>query len=294
MWERDGRDWPNREASRFVAAGGIDWHVQVTGQGPTVFLLHGTGAATHSWRDVLPLLAKNFTVVAPDLPGHGFTRIRDDTALSLPGMAAAVSELVAALGVAPVLAAGHSAGAAVAIRMTLDGMIAPAGLVSINGALMPFRGIAGKIFSPIARFLAGNRATARFFAGRAADPAMIESMLARTGSRLEPRGAALYGRLAKSPGHVHAALAMMASWDLAQLVDDLPKLAVPLLLVVGGRDGTVAPEEAFTVRDRIPGTRLVYLRGLGHLAHEEKPLEVVQAIESFAREVGVGNLSTAG
>ena len=54
-----------------VAAGGLRWHVQVAGDGPVLLLLHGTGAATHSWRDLLPLLAERFTVVAPDLPGHG-------------------------------------------------------------------------------------------------------------------------------------------------------------------------------------------------------------------------------
>ena len=72
-WTHEGRDWPNATASRFVAAGGVKWHVQVMGQGPVALLLHGTGSATHSWRDLAPLLARDFTVVAPDLPGHGFT-----------------------------------------------------------------------------------------------------------------------------------------------------------------------------------------------------------------------------
>lgn len=53
-WDRDGRDWPNRAASRFVEVGGIHWHVQQLGQGPVLLLLHGTGAATHSWRDIAP------------------------------------------------------------------------------------------------------------------------------------------------------------------------------------------------------------------------------------------------
>ena len=52
---------------------GLRWHVQMMGTGPQVLLLHGAGAATHSWRDVAPLLARDFTVIAPDLPGHGFT-----------------------------------------------------------------------------------------------------------------------------------------------------------------------------------------------------------------------------
>ena len=44
QWRRDGRDWPNRTFSRFVRAGGIDWHVQEMGQGPKLLLLHGTAA----------------------------------------------------------------------------------------------------------------------------------------------------------------------------------------------------------------------------------------------------------
>ena len=72
-WERDGRDWPNRASSRFVDAGGLRWHVQVMGEGPVVLLIHGTGASTHSFRALAPLLAPHFTVVVPDLPGHGFT-----------------------------------------------------------------------------------------------------------------------------------------------------------------------------------------------------------------------------
>ncbi|NVO16896.1 MAG: alpha/beta fold hydrolase [Rhodoplanes sp.] len=287
VWERDGRDWPNREASRFVDAGGIRWHVQQMGQGPILLLLHGTGAATHSWRDLAPHLAKGFTVVAPDLPGHGFTRIEDDSSLSLPGMAAAVRALLDTLAVRPVLAAGHSAGAAVLIRMTLDGMIAPRGLVSINGALMPFRGVAGHTFAPIARLLAGTTLTARFFAWRAENKGLIRGILNSTGSTITASGEELYGRLARNAGHVHAALAMMANWDLAPLTADLPRLAVPLLLVAGGRDGTVPPDESFQARGLVPGARVVCLRTLGHLAHEEKPGEIAALIEEFSREVGV-------
>jgi pimeloyl-ACP methyl ester carboxylesterase len=72
-WEREGRHWPNRGSSQFVRAAGLRWHVQVMGSGPTLLLLHGSGAATHSWRDLAPILARDFRVIAPDLPGHGFT-----------------------------------------------------------------------------------------------------------------------------------------------------------------------------------------------------------------------------
>lgn len=285
-WERDGRDWPNRSASRFVEAGGIHWHVQQTGQGPVLLLLHGTGAATHSFAGMLPRLAETFTVVAPDLPGHGFTRTNDDSSLSLPGMAAAVRALLDGLGTEPVLVAGHSAGAAVLIRMAIDGTLTPRGIVSINGALMPFRGVAGHTFAPIARVLASNTLTARAFAWWAEGRGPIRGILNSTGSTISAEGEELYARLARNPHHVHAALVMMANWDLERLTADLPRLAVPLLLIAGGRDGTVPPDESFQARDRVPGSRVVCLRTLGHLAHEEKPAEISGLVSEFWGEVG--------
>ncbi len=61
-WDADGHDWPNRSASQFVHAGGLRWHVQRFGTElgsatPSILLLHGTGASTHTWREVAPLLA---------------------------------------------------------------------------------------------------------------------------------------------------------------------------------------------------------------------------------------------
>jgi magnesium chelatase accessory protein len=72
-WQIEGRDWPNRDCSRFVESGGLRWHVQRCGTGPVCLLIHGTGASTHSFRDLMPLLATHFDVIAIDLPGHGFS-----------------------------------------------------------------------------------------------------------------------------------------------------------------------------------------------------------------------------
>ncbi|HSN71821.1 MAG TPA: alpha/beta fold hydrolase, partial [Steroidobacteraceae bacterium] len=134
-WDRDGRDWPNRSASRFVSAGGVRWHVQQAGQGPQMLLIHGTGASTHSWRGLLPLLAEHFAVLAPDLPGHAFTGPMPDGHFSLDGMARALAALMARLDFAPAIAVGHSAGAAIVARLALDGAIHPRAIVSLNGAI---------------------------------------------------------------------------------------------------------------------------------------------------------------
>ena len=128
-WARDGANWPHREASRFVAAGGFEWHVQILGQGPVLLLVHGTGASTHSFRDIATRLAGDFTIVMVDLPSHGFTDRPAWQRPSLPGWAAMLGALLDRLGVQPTYAAGHSAGAAILARMALDGLSAPERIV---------------------------------------------------------------------------------------------------------------------------------------------------------------------
>ena len=282
-WERDGRDWPNREASQFVRASGMRWHVQQMGAGPVLLLLHGTGASTHSWRSLAPLLANRFTVVAPDLPGHGFTQAPPSHRLSLPGMAQALHGLLEALGVSPAMAAGHSAGAAILARMSLDGTIAPRRLVSLNGALLPLRGAPGHLFAPLAKLLASVPLVPRLFAWHAAERRVVERLIRETGSTLDPAGIELYRRLARSPGHVAAALGMMANWELDALQRDLPRLKVPLVLVAGANDRTIPPADSSRVQVLLPKATLVTLPGLGHLAHEERPNDVADLILRQAR-----------
>jgi magnesium chelatase accessory protein len=281
-WDRDGQKWPNRAASRFVRAAGFRWHVQKMGAGPALFLLHGTGASTHSWRALAPLLAPTFTIVAPDLPGHGFTETPPRGGLSLPRMARELGELLSALAVNPAMVVGHSAGAAVMIRMTLDGIIAPRALVSLNGALLPFGGLVSQFFSPLAKLLVLNPLVPRLFAWRASDRSAVEGIIRNTGSAIDKSGIELYRRLVSSPRHVSAALAMMANWNLDPLVRDLPKLKTPLLLVTGGNDSAISSDQAFRVRERLPSAKIECLRGLGHLAHEQEPERVARIINVWA------------
>ena len=283
-WASDGRDWPHRDVSRFVEAGGVRWHVQIAGMGPVVLLLHGTGASTHSWRDLLPLLTPHFTVVAPDLPGHGFsTPIARPT---LAAMARAVAALTVALDLPPTLIAGHSAGAAIALRLGLD--VAPVPVIGFGAALLPFPGIAAKLFPAMARLLFVNPLVPAIFAAQARDRATVARFLARsTGSSIEPFGIELYARLFARRAHVASALGMMANWDLDSLKSDLPRFGAELLLIHGEQDVAVPPSVSRDVAGLVPSAEARIIPTLGHLAHEERPVLAAEAIVAAAGRWGI-------
>jgi magnesium chelatase accessory protein len=282
-WDKEGRDWPNRGASRFVFAAGIKWHVQVMGSGPPLLLLHGAGAATHSWRDLAPLLARDFTVIAPDLPGHGFTETPGGDGLSLPGMARGLTDLLAKLQVRPDFAVGHSAGSAIAMRMALSGRF-DGGVVSLNGALQPFPGAAGHIFPAMAKLLFLNPAAQQLFAWRAARPGAVARLIESTGSKIDEAGLRYYRALLGTTGHIAGALGMMARWDLHALQADLPAFSRPLTLVAGERDHAVPSKIAEEIHALIPHSRLIRMAGLGHLAHEEVPDRTAEIVREAAGE----------
>ncbi len=259
------------------------------GAGPCVLMVHGTGASSHSWRDLAPRLAQRFTVLAPDLPGHGFSTQGPPAVSTLKGMASALRALVATLDRMPVLAIGHSAGAALLVRMALDEQLAPAGIVSLNGALLPLRSPGSQLFAPAARMLALNNLASRLLARYSGQPGTVRRMLSGTGSKIDDTGVELYARLARSPRHVAGAIKMMAGWDLDSLRRDLARLETPLLLVLGGRDPMVPPADSERVRALVPDAELVALEQQGHLVHEEDPEAVAAHVFRFARELGIAS-----
>ena len=285
-WDRDGADWPNRAASKFVSAGGLRWHIEDMGSGPVVLLLHGTGASTHSWRHFAPILARRFRVIAVDLPGHGFTEAPRPSLLSLPQMSQSVSALLSVLHVKPDIGIGHSAGAAILCRMALDHRLDAREIVSLNGAFLPFGGPASQFFGGIAKLLLLNPFVPSMFTW-SADSGMVRRLITGTGSEIDPQGLALYGRLFRNSTHVASALGMMANWDLESLSRDLPKLKTRLTLIAASNDKAVPSDVAYRVHNMVPGSKVILLKGMGHLAHEEKPAEVTDIIFAEAEQNGI-------
>jgi magnesium chelatase accessory protein len=286
-WDRDGRDWPHRTASRFVDTSGLRWHVQVMGSGPTVLLLHGTGASAHSWRGVMSLLAEHFTVIAPDLPGHGFTRGQPRGGLSLPGMVGGLTNLLDTLGLTPALVVGHSAGVAIGLALLAEGDPAIP-LVGFNPAIAPFPGLAAKLFPALAKALFVNPFAPRIFSRIARVRGETERFLVRsTGSRIDAEGLRCYAVLLGNARHCRGALDMMASWDLERLDRALPGVANPALLVHSDGDSAIPLASVRKAAARLPQATLEVVPKLGHLAHEEDPGHYAHRVLDFARSHGI-------
>lgn len=269
--------WPHRDRSRFVRAGGVDFHLQEWGEGPAILLVHGTGASTHSFAALAPLLAERAHVVAIDLPGHAFSETSRNDVFTLPGMASALGALLKTAQVDPVLAVGHSAGAAILIRLALDGAIAPDAIVALNGAILPLHPFSHPLVSLMAKFLAANPFVPWFFS-RQADEATVGRLLKDTGSKVPAESRACYEHLLRSRRHVTSALRMMAHWDLAPLARDLAHLKTKLILIAGESDRTIPPDTSAEVARRARDAELHRLPRLGHLAHEEDPRAIADLI----------------
>ena len=281
-----GSDWPHVERSEIIEAGGVQWHVQRFGtHGPRLLLLHGTGASTHSWRDVAPLLAEHARVLALDLPGHGATAFAGGDGMRLPGMARRLADLCEAEGFEPDAIIGHSAGAAVAIAAAITTALNPAAIVGLNAALQPMQGYA--LFSPLAKGLFLNPFTPSLFARLGAREKTARGLLDATGSTLDERGIDLYRRLFADTAHVRGALGMMASWDLEWLQRRLPELRARLVLVTAADDGTVPARDATTHVAKVRDGRHVALPTGGHLVHETRPAEIAELVLRILAEAGL-------
>ena len=274
-------DWPNAAASRIIAAKPHRWHVQVMGNGPDVLLLHGAGASSHSWAALIPDLSRDHRVIALDLPGHGWTRSPKGRA-RLGDVARDIAALCKQEGWAPKLIIGHSAGGAISLELARQGLVSPAHLVVVNGALENFQGTAGWLFPVMAKMLALNPFTGLLIAQGGRGLSQVRGILASAGTTLDEAGLARYAHLIGRRAHVDGTLAMMAQWSLDALNAALPSITTPALFIHGAKDGAVPPRVAERAAQIMPNARLTILPGIGHLAHEEAPDTVLAEIRRFA------------
>jgi len=262
-------DWPFKAQSSLITAGRHRFWVADTGrrEAPTLLLLHGTGASLHSFRRTIPGLSQRYRVITPDLPGHGLSAKGFQGRLGLDAMAQDLWTLCDTLAIEPKAIIGHSAGAAIGLRMAELRPVPH--VIGLNAALGEFDGAAAFLFPIIAKGLATlpfvSSGITAFF-GR---PGTVERILTGTGSPLDAEGRAQYLALVRDPDHVTGALGMMADWKLQPLLNRLPQTTTKVTLIASEGDRAVPAQVSIDAAKRIPGAKLHLLPKLGHLAHEE-------------------------
>jgi len=164
------------------------------------------------------------------------------------------------------------------LELCLRHAISTPQLISINGAIMPLEGVAGYLFSPLAKVSANSRWMPRLFAYRARNPRNIKKLLDSTGSVVDPHSFEIYSQLFCDQTHVSGVLRFMANWQLETLLPRLCRVNQSVLLIAADGDRTIALRDSYRLLPHLKNARLSVIQGKGHLVHEEDPSNIAQQI----------------
>ncbi len=288
-WLKEKDYWPNSKESRFSLVQPHHWHIQDSSKNnkslPTILLIHGAGASTHSWRYLYSELKKSFRVIAIDLPGHGFTTLGSRARSSLEKITFDIEALLRDQEIIPDIIVGHSAGAAVSLRLGLNKNPTVKGIVSINGALDNFPGLAGILYPFFAKVLSISPLTVPIFTRMNSSKQNVRRLLERTGSKIDEEGVGYYQQLISDSAHVSGTLSMMAQWDLNQLSNEWKYLKIPTCFLVGGKDQIVPKSVSYQVAKELQNSTVTETSSLGHLMHEEEPVLLAKQIINFYEKI---------
>lgn len=278
--------------SRFVEIAGLQVHYRETGQGePAVLLLHGFGASTFSWREVMEPLGRGYHVVAFDRPGFGLT------ARPLPGewtgrspysTEAQVDLTVAlmdALGVERAVLVGNSAGGTIALLVALAYPARVRGLVLVDAAIYT-RGGAPAWLRPILAMPQMRRLgplLLRAFPKQGED---LIRLAWHDPSKVTPEVLEGYRKPLQAAYWDRALYELTVATAVPDLAPRLPEVRVPTLVVTGDDDRIVPTEESLRLAAELPNARLVVIPACGHLPQEECPGPFLKAVKAFLEGLG--------
>ncbi|OJZ64471.1 alpha/beta fold hydrolase [Mycolicibacterium diernhoferi] len=272
--------------TKFIDIHGVRQAIIDEGEGDEVLLLiHGMAGSAHTWRAVLPQLAKKYRVVAPDLLGHGQSS-KPRTDYSLGAFAVGLRDLLDELGIESATVVGHSLGGGVAMQFLYQHpdycrrlvLIGSGGLGPDVGWILRLLAVPGAEFvmpviapSPIVR--AGNA---------------VRSRLSSAGLR-SPRGAEVWAAYSSfADGEARAAFlrTLRSVVDYrGQAVSALNRLnlreGLPVLAIWGEQDKIIPVDHAYSALQVRPDCRLEILPGVGHFVQVEAPTEVIDLVDEF-------------
>src|SRR3954470_4773000 len=288
---RARRDPAKRHVSLEPEVGEITLHghrmsYRTAGEGPVVLLVHGITGTSEQWNDVIPLLAEHYTVVAPDLLGHGQSaKPRGD--YSLGAYAVAIRDLMIALGHQRATVVGHSLGGGIALQFAYEYPVFSERLVvSSSGGL-------GREVHPLLRgaTLPGSELVLPLIASRRVLDAgiMVGGVLRRMGLRAAPdlaemaRGYATLGDASARQAFLQTLRAVLEPTGQRVSATDRLYLAdmVPTLILWGRGDPLIPCKHGEAAHQAMPGSQLQIFDKSGHFPHIDQPLRFARALIDF-------------
>lgn len=257
----------------------VELHVEESGSGPTVVLLHAFPLSGAMWEYQRAALADGFQVLTPDLRGFGGSPPGDDDP-SLDAMADDVAALLDRLGLDQVVLGGLSMGGYVAMAFLRRHRDRVRGLVLADTK-------AGA--DPEPARAKRERVAARLDAERSTDALVDEVLPALTGPTTKDSRPEVVDRVTALLRACPPAAAAWAQRAMAARPDSLETLAgtdVPALVVLGAEDTLATREDADAMVTALPHGRLVVVEGSGHLTALEVPDELTAALRSFLDGLG--------
>ena len=272
---------------------------RTAGEGPVVLLVHGMAGSSATWKHILPSLAQRFTVVAPDLLGHGESGKPRRSEYSLGAHANVLRDLLNVLGHERATFVGQSLGGSVAMQMAYQFpercerlVLAGSGGLGreVNFILRALTFPGAEYVFPLVctpRFRdAGNRVAAWLHqAGVQAAP-VIEEMWRSYTSLVEADTRRAFFRT------LHAVVDLggqaVSATDRLYLTSH-----VPTLIVWGAQDPFIPVSHAAAAHEAMPASRLVIFDDVGHYPHCEDPERFIQVLVDFITSSEPAHLSEA-
>jgi pimeloyl-ACP methyl ester carboxylesterase len=271
-------------ASRKATIDGVKLHYWTAGHGPTVILLHGYTQTSRMWKPIIPLFAKNFTVIAPDLPGIGDSAVPKD-GLDMKTAAIRIHALATSLGIQKARVVGHDIGLMVAYAYAAQFPAETEKLVLMDAFLPGVPGWEAVYNNPAIWHFRFNGYTPEALV-RGRERTYFEhfwnNFAADKNRSLSKADRAAYTAAYARPGRMRSGWAYFVSFvqaanDFAQL--SRIKLSMPALAIGGEKaNGEVLGQQLKLVAsDPI----VVVLKNTGHWVLEENPKETTDALLKF-------------
>ena len=276
-------------ADHRVLVDGVNLQYLEAGSGPPLLLLHGHEQSATSWRWVIPVLSRTHRVLALSLPGHGGSGPAVGGYAPGRDLAPLVVDFLDTLGVGALHVVGNSIGGAVALRLALADparirtltLVDSAGLGRDVNPLLALNTlpIIGELAIMISRMPGGD-------VGRTS---MSTAMLFAQPSRVPAEFFTEQHALGRRTGQLEASTAMAralfdANGQREVLLDQLPTLTMPTLIIWGGCDYVLPPSQAQAAVDRLPHGRLALLADCGHLPQVECPDRFATVLSEWLAE----------